>query len=233
MRRFTDLFTRLDRSTGTGDKRAALVDYFRSAPSEDAVWALWLLAGEKIGGAKARIASSGELRAWIAAESGTPAWLVDDSYEAVGDLAETLALLLDDPPQAGEDAPLHHWIEARVLPVANADPDTRRAMVVGAWRTLPFAQRFVFNKLLTGALRVGVSRGLVQQALAEASGVDIALIAQRMLGTWSPTPDFLQRLTSRAPQPGDAASPYPFYLASPLEANAESLGALEEWLREW
>ena len=233
MRRFTDLFTRLDRSTGTGDKRAALVDYFRSAPPEDAVWALWLLAGEKIGGAKARIASSGELRAWIAEESGTPAWLVDDSYEAVGDLAETLALLLDDPPQADDDAPLHHWIEARVLPVANADPDTRRAMVVGAWRTLPFAQRFVFNKLLTGALRVGVSRGLVQQALAEASGVDIALIAQRMLGKWAPTPGFLQRLTSRAPQPGDAASPYPFYLASPLEADAESLGALDEWLLEW
>jgi DNA ligase-1 len=183
MRRFTELFTRLDRSTGTGDKRVALVDYFRDAPPEDAAWALWLLAGEKIGGAKARIAGSAELRAWVAEESGTPAWLVDDSYDAVGDLAETLALLLDDPSENAGDAPLHAWIEQRVLPVANADEATRRAMVVEAWRTLPFAQRFVFNKLLTGALRVGVSRGLVQQALAEASGVDIALIAQRMLGS--------------------------------------------------
>ena len=132
MRRFTELFTRLDRSTGTGDKRAALVDYFRDAPPEDAAWALWLLAGEKIGGAKARIAGSAELRAWVADESGTPAWLVDDSYDAVGDLAETLALLLDDPNESAADAPLHAWIEQRVLPVANADEVTRRAMVVEA-----------------------------------------------------------------------------------------------------
>src|SRR6478672_835244 len=233
MRRFTELFTRLDRSTGTGDKRAALVDYFRDAPPEDAAWALWLLAGGKIGGAKARIASSGELRAWIAQESGNPAWLVDESYDAVGDLAETLALLLDDPVAVDDDAPLHDWIERRVLPVANGDEATRRTMVVAAWRSLPFAQRFVFNKLLTGALRVGVSRGLVQQALAEASGVDIALIAQRMLGDWAPTPEFLQRLTSREAQPGDAASPYPFYLASPLEAEPESLGDIVDWLLEW
>ena len=233
MRRFTDLFTRLDRSTGTGDKRAALVEYFRNAPPEDAAWALWLLSGEKIGGAKARIAGSAELRAWVAEESGTPAWLVDESYDAVGDLAETLALLLGDPLVAPDDAPLHAWIEQRVLPVANAEEATRRAMVVEAWRLLPFAQRFVFNKLLTGALRVGVSRGLVQQALAEASGIDIALIAQRMLGKWSPTPDFLRRLTSPEPQPGDSASPYPFYLASPLEADATSLGPIEDWLLEW
>ncbi len=233
MRRFTDLFTRLDRSTGTGDKRAALVDYFRHAPPSDAAWALWLLSGEKIGGAKARIAGSAELRAWVAKESGTPAWLVDDSYDAVGDLAETLALLLDDPIEDAADAPLHAWIEQRVLPVANADEATRRAMVVESWRTLPFSQRFVFNKLLTGALRVGVSRGLVQQALAEASGVDIALIAQRMLGAWSPTPAFLQGLTSRDAQPGDIASPYPFFLASPLEAEAETLGPIDDWLLEW
>lgn len=233
MRRFADLFTRLDRSTATSDKRAALVDYFREAPAEDAAWALWLLAGGKIGGARARIAGSAELRAWIAEESGTPPWLVDESYEAVGDLAETLALLLDDPEHAGDDAPLHAWIERRVLPVANTEPPVRRAMVVEAWRTLPFPQRFVFNKLLTGALRVGVSRGLVQQALAEASGVPIALIAQRMLGDWTPTPAFLQRLTSREAQPGDAASPYPFYLASPLEADPATLGAVDDWLLEW
>lgn len=233
MRRFADLFTRLDRSTATGDKRAALVAYFREALAEDAAWALWLLAGGKIGGAKARIAGSAELRAWVAEESATPPWLVDESYAAVGDLAETLALLLDDPAGDAPDLPLHEWIERRLLPVANADADTRRAVVVAAWRSLPFAQRFLFNKLLTGALRVGVSRGLVQQALAEASGVDIALIAQRMLGAWAPTPEFLQRLTSREPQPGDASSPYPFFLASPLEAEPVSLGAIDDWLLEW
>ncbi|MBB1472575.1 ATP-dependent DNA ligase [Luteimonas sp. MC1782] len=236
MRRFAALYERLDRSTGTGDKRRALVDYFRDAPPRDAAWAIWLLAGGKIGGARAKIAGSGELRAWIGAESGTPDWLVEDCHHQVGDLAETLALLLDDPPagaQAGGDIALADWIELRLAPIANDTPEARRAVVVEAWRSLCFRERLVFNKLLTGALRVGVSQGLVQQALAELSGVDIALIAQRMLGRWAPSAAFLEGLLSPVVQPGDAALPYPFFLASPLEAEAESLGSIDDWLLEW
>lgn len=233
MRRFATLFQRLDRSTATLDKRAALVAYFRDAPPRDAAWALWLLAGNKIGGARAKLAGSRELRTWIAQASGTPDWLVDASYDQVGDLAETLALLLDDPPGDTEDLPLADWIEGRLLPVANAPESERRGVVERAWRTLPFAERFLFNKLLTGALRVGVSRGLVQQALAELSGVDIALIAQRMLGQWTPSATFLAGLLSPEAQPGDTASPYPFFLASPLEQPAEMLGPLADWLLEW
>lgn len=217
MKRFAALYRRLDRSTATLDKRAALVDYFRDAPPRDAAWALWLLAGGKVGGAKKKIAGSAELREWIAQDSGTPPWLVDDSYDQVGDLAETLALLLDDPPRT-DDAPLHVWIEDRLLAVAGKDVDTRRALVTGAWQALDFDQRLAFNKLLTGALRVGVSQRLVQQALAEMSGVDIARIAQRMLGTWTPTPAFLADLLSHEELPGDRQQPYPFFLASPLES---------------
>lgn len=233
MKRFAILYQRLDRSTATLDKRAALVTYFREAPARDAGWALWLLAGNKIGGARARLAGSRELRTWIAEVSGTPDWLVDASYDQVGDLAETLALLLNDPHETAEEMSLADWIENRLLPVANSSELERRDVVVEAWYTLPFAERFLFNKLLTGALRVGVSRGLVQQALAELSGVDIALIAQRMLGAWTPSPDFLAGLLSPDAQPGDTASPFPFFLASPLEQPADALGDIREWLLEW
>src|SRR5690606_10531398 len=236
MRRFAALYERLDRLTGTLDRRRALVDYFRDAPPRDAAWALWLLSGGKVGGARARIAGTGELRAWIGEESGTPDWLVDDCHHQVGDLAETLALLLDDPPEAtcdAEDTGLADWIELRLAPVANADADARREVVVAAWRSLCFRERLVFNKLLTGALRIGVSQGLVQQALAEMSGVDIALVAQRMLGRWTPSAEFLTGLLSPEAQPGDAALPYPFFLASPLEAEPETLGPVEDWLLEW
>jgi DNA ligase-1 len=232
MRRFSDLYQRLDRSTATGDKRAALVDYFRDAPPRDAAWALWLLAGGKIGGAKAKIAGTMELRAWIADESGNPPWLVDESYEQVGDLAETLTLLLDDPPDEIE-RPLHEWIEDRLLAVAGRDEAERRAVVVDGWRGLKADARLAFNKLLTGALRVGVSQRLVQQALAELSGVDIALIAQRMLGAWPPTPAFLASLLSPDAQPGDRSQPYPFFLASPLERDPRELGPVDDWLLEW
>ncbi len=233
MRRFARLYADLDGSTATSDKRALLLAYFRDAPGADAAWALKLLSGGKIGGAGKKIAASGELRDWIAAESGTPAWLVEDSYHQVGDLAETLALLLDDPAESGEDIPLVDWIEQRLLPVANAEVALRRAVVVHAWRTLPFESRLVFNKLLTGSLRIGVSQRLVQQALAELSGIDIALLAQRMLGNWQPTAQFLRDLLSVDALPGDQSQPFPFFLASPLESAPEALGKLEDWLLEW
>ena len=218
MRRFAALYREIDRSTATLDKRAALVRYFREAPPRDAAWALHLLSGGKVAGAKRRIANARELREWIAAEAGLPDWLVDDSYDQVGDLAETLALLIDDPTTPGSDAPLWEWIERRLLPVANRDVEVRRAVVVGAWRSLCFDERLLFNKLLTGALRVGVSQRMVQQALAEMSGIDIARIAQRMLGQWQPTPRFLATLLSQEELASDRQQPYPFFLATPLEA---------------
>lgn len=233
MKRFADLYRALDESTATLDKRAALVAYFRDAPPRDAVWALYLLAGGKITGARQKIAGTNELRAWIAQESATPDWLVDDSYDHVGDLAETLALLLDDPSKAQPDIGLAEWIEERLLPVANQEEAVRRAVVVQAWHALPYAQRLVFNKLLTGALRVGVSQRLVQQALAEMSGIDIARIAQRMLGTWTPSIDFLRDLLTEAELPSDRQQPYPFFLASPLEAQVQTLGDIADWRLEW
>ncbi len=218
MKRFAQLYRELDQSTATLDKRAALIRYFSEAPPRDAAWALYLLSGGKVAGARRKIANTRELREWIGQESGLPDWLVDDSYDQVGDLGETLALLLDDPTEAAPDIALADWIEQRLLPVANKDVEMRRAVIVGAWRTLRYDERLLFNKLLTGALRVGVSQRLVQQALAELTGIDIARLAQRMLGSWSPTPEFLRDLLSPDELPGDRQQPYPFFLASPLES---------------
>ncbi len=235
MKRFADLYRDLDRSTATLDKRAALVGYFREAPPRDAAWALWLLSGGKIVGGKAgKIVDTREMRQWIAEESGNPDWLVDDSYDQVGDLGETLALLLDDPVDGDADPlSLCDWIETRLLPLAGKPVDVRRAVVVDAWRELYFNERLLFNKLLTGALRVGVSQRLVQQALAEMSGIDIARIAQRMLGAWSPTPAFLADLLNPNALDSDRQQPYPFFLASPLEADTATLGDIGDWGLEW
>jgi DNA ligase-1 len=232
MKRFAALYRDLDRSTATLDKRAALLAYFQDAPAEDAAWALWLLSGGKLsGGGAGKIANTRELRDWIVAETGQPEWLVDDCHDHVGDLAETLAMLLDDPANT-DDVPLSEWIERRLLPVAGAGIERRREVVVGAWRSLDFDQRLLFNKLLTGALRVGVSQRLVQQALAELSGIDIARIAQRMLGAWTPSPAFLRDLLSAEVLASDRQQPYPFFLASPVEADVASLGEIADWLLE-
>ena len=229
MKAFAALYQALEHSTGTLDKRAAIADYVRRVPREDAAWGLWLLAGNKL----RRIAGSGELRTWCGELAGLPAWLVDDSYSHVGDLAETLALLLTSSTAQHPELPLHAWIEQRLLPVAGADAETRRRTVVDAWTQLPDSERLVFNKLLTGALRVGVSARLVQQALADFSDVPIAVLAQRMLGDWPPTPAFLDGLLSTEVLDSDREQPYPFFLASPLEHAPEQLGDVKDWLLEW
>jgi DNA ligase-1 len=230
MKRFAALYAALDASTGSNDKLDALADYFRAAPAHDAAWALRFLSGGKL----SRIAGAGELREWIAASSGLPAWLVEESYDHVGDLAETATLLLDDPPVSVQhERGLADWIENTLLPVAGAEPERRRAVVVAAWRDLPVEQRLVFNKLITGALRVGVSQRSVQQALARISGLDVARIAQRMMGGWSPSPDTLPRLLSPDEHADDRRQPYPFFLASPLEAAPDTLGPVQDWLLEW
>jgi DNA ligase-1 len=225
---FAALYRRLESSTGTSDKRAALVDYFRQAPPADAAWALWFLAGNKL----ARIANARELRDWTAERARLPAWLVESSYHHVGDLAETTALLLEDPPPALRvERSLRAWVEDVLWPVAGAAPALRRAAVLGAWSELAGHERLLFNKLITGALRVGVSTRLVQQALSDISGVELARIAQRM-HDWRPGADALLALLDPAGG-SERDAPYPFYLASPLEAAPESLGDIDEWLLEW
>lgn len=233
MKRFAALYQELDRSTASLDKRTALAAYFRDAPPRDAAWALYLLAGGRVSRARRKIASTGELRAWVADVSSTPPWLVDACYDQVGDLAETLALLAPDPAHLAPERGLADWIEEVLVPVANRDEAERREVVVAAWLGLPFDERLVFNKLLTGALRVGVSQRMVQQALAEMSGVPIARIAQRMLGAWTPSPAFLLDLLSQEELPGDRRQPYPFFLASPLEGDPAALGDIDDWLLEW
>jgi len=229
MKAFAALYQTLEHSTGTHDKRAAIAAYVQQVPRADAAWGLWLLAGNKL----RRIAGSGELRTWLGEVAGLPPWLIDDSYAHVGDLAETLALLLTGTPSPGDDVPLHVWIEQYLLPVAGADPETRRRAIVEAWARLPDGERLVFNKLLTGALRVGVSLKLVQQALADLSDVPVAVLAQRMLGDWPPTAAFLDALLSTEVLESDREQPYPFFLASPLESAPEQLGDVADWLLEW
>lgn len=233
MKRFATLYQTLDRSTATLDKRAALMAYFRDAPPRDAAWALYLLSGGKVSQARRKVAGSSELRAWVAEAADTAPWLVEACYAQVGDLAETLALLVTDPVRPAPERSLADWIENVLVPIANCEETERREVVTAAWRDLSFDERLVFNKLLTGALRVGVSQRMVQQALAELSSVPIALIAQRMLGEWLPSPAFLRDLLSAEALPSDRQQPYPFFLASPLEGGPELLGPIGDWLLEW
>lgn len=230
MRRFAILFEALDRTSSTTAKRDAMAAYFVDAPAEDAAWAVYVLAGGKL----KRTATSTELRLALAAETGYADWLIDESYQHVGDLAETIALMLPASPDAVEDTPLHVWMEARLPSLARLDATERVELLREWWRPLPREQVFLVNKLLTGSLRVGVSQRLVVQALAQWANLPTDLIAHRLSGTWTPGAEAFRALAG--PERADEHAgerPYPFFLASPLEHDVASLGNVDEWIAEW
>jgi DNA ligase-1 len=148
-------------------------------------------------------------------------------------MAETITLLLPDDGESS-DIPLHVWVEERLLPLRELDEAEQQAAVVQAWRELNTRQRFVWNKLITGAFRVGVSQRLVTRALAEVTGIDSAVIAHRLMGSWEPTPDFYEQLMSEDTEDADTSRPYPFFLAYPIEDEPEPLlGEIDQWQIEW
>ena len=228
MKAFAELYAALDETTKTGLKTDALVKYFSAVPPEDAVWAIHFLIGRR----PKRLIETRKLVDWAIEESGTPAWLFDESYQAVGDLAETIALLLPDAERSS-NRPLHYWVEERLLPLARWEDAERRASLVDAWRDMDDSQRFVWNKLITGAFRVGVSQSLVVRALAQVSGIDGNVIAHRMMGDWAPTPDFYTQLIAAESADTDISRPYPFFLAYPIEGEIGQLGDIADWQIEW
>ena len=230
MKAFAALYTALDETTATNDKVAALVRYFRDAPPADAAWAVHFLIGRR----PKRLIRSGDLRTWATEEAALPEWLVDESYQAVGDLAETISLLLPEPDVSGHpDRSLRYWVEERLLPLRDVEGAEQRAALVNAWRELGGRERYVFNKLITGAFRVGASARLVVRALATVSGIEDEVVAHRLMGAWEPTPELYQRLVGHDTADADRSRPYPFYLAYPLEQALESLGDPADWQAEW
>ncbi|MGB0767541.1 MAG: ATP-dependent DNA ligase [Phycisphaeraceae bacterium] len=226
MRRFTDLYLTLDATTKTNDKVSAMRDYFADAPAEDACWAVAALSGKGI----TRSIKSGLLRQWAAEASGYEPWLIERCYRVVGDLSETLALIVPEPKEADRvDEPLHVVVRDRLQPLFLHEAAQQKAIVLEMWSRFGKDERFLFHKLLRGGLRVGVSRGLVVRALAEAAGLDPAVVDHRLTGHWRPSAEAYVAIfadEADAPTPG---KPYPFMLASPLETEPSDLGPIDDW----
>ncbi len=228
MRAFAQLYTALDETTRTTDKVAALRAYLESAPAADAAWAAYFLIGRR----PRQVIPNRQLVEWACEEAGVPGWLFLESADLVGDMSETITLLLPEN-EPGSDLPLHVWIEERILPLRDAAPDVRKAAVLAAWRELDVTQRMLWNKLVTGAFRVGVSQRLVLRALAQAARIEEGTVAHRMMGDWEPTPAFYTAVLAPEAPAEDARRPYPFFLAHPLAEDPSSLGDPAAWQIEW
>jgi len=242
MKRFVDLFQKIDATTSTNAKVEFLANYLTNAEPADAAWATYFLTGNRI----KRFITSKNLQTWAKELTAMPDWLFAESYNAVGDTAETVALLVAQGESTLNELPLHQWLEQHILPMRNLSKEQQGAEIKNWWQQMNAAECFVLNKLLTGAFRVGVAKTLVFKALSQITSLPQAVLAHRFVGNWQPSADFYLAAINPEGKKSDSAKPYPFYLAYPLEADDDStpdtlaadyltqrLNRPEDWFAEW
>ena len=227
MKRFAALFATIDQSTKTTVKTKGLAEYFRTAPDEDKLWCIALFSGRR----PKRAVTTTALREWAAERAAIPLWLVEEAYPIVGDLAETIALILP-PASTNSDHSLSYWINV-LRGLHDIPSEDRKTHILNAWDQLDTTERFLFNKLITGGFRIGVSRKLMTRALAQATGQEEAVLAHKLMGNWTPDSTSYHALIDADDPTADASRPYPFYLAYQLDTVPEDLGRPEAWQAEW
>lgn len=227
MKTFAALIHQLDQSNKTSEKILALSHYFETADDEDKLPAIYLLFGRKV----KRSIPHRLLRETGTSLAGIPEWLFEECYQSVGDIAETIALLV--PGKSMDDShSLKEWLE-RIMTTTEMEEPAKVDFLIDSWQQLDSTERFVFNKLITGGFRIGVSKKTVINALSRVSDIPAAELMHRLAGNWDPFRDNLQDLLYTNRIDTDLSLPYPFYLAHPLEGSPDELGSPNAWQAEW
>jgi DNA ligase-1 len=227
LKRFTELIQQLETSNKTNDKIAALVSYFSTADEKDKPYVIAMFTGKK----PKRPVNTALIREWATELSEIPAWLFAESYHSVGDLSETIALVLP-PPAHTSDRKLHEWI-MDLAAINGKDDAAKKEFILRAWDNLDTQERFIFNKLISGNFRIGVSNKMLVNAISKQSDTDSNKIMHSIMGKWNPGEITYEELIAGAHVNTDNSWPYPFCLAYALEAEPATLGATEEWQAEW
>ena len=225
---FSKLFHDLDELTKTNARLDRLEEYFQTASPEESIWVVWFLSGNRI----KRAVKTGELRMFVAERSGLPIWLVEECHDQVGDLAETISLLIENRENE-RSYTLCDIIETFLLPLKGMETSDRKVLMNKAWDELENSNLLPFHKLLTGGFRMGVSKGNLCKALARVGQVEPAVIAQRLAGNWTPENLSLRQILDPVEGETGFCKPYPFCLAYPLLEKPENLGLSSDWQVEW
>ena len=226
MRAFAQLIKKIDSTNKTNIKVDALTEYFKVAPPQDKVWTIAILSHRR----PPRPVNTTLLRTWASELANIPLWLFEESYHIVGDLAETIALVIPASEES-TDKSLTQFLE-EIIALKKKPEEEKRAYLRSNWTDLNYYERFVFSKLITGSFRIGVSQKLMTRALAKATGIDVDILAYKLMGNWDPKTISFQELILEENKADYLSKPYPFYLAYAIEDEPEDLGDVSEWFAE-
>ena len=226
MKNFASLIKTLDSTTKTNTKVAALAEYFAKASDTDKVWTIAILSHRR----PPRPVNTTLLRQWASELSNIPLWLFEESYHIVGDLAETIALVIPSNPLQ-TDKSLTEFLEEMIL-LKKKSEEEKKEYLYNNWKALDYYERFVFTKLITGGFRIGVSQKLMTKALSKATEINEDILAYKLMGNWDPKTITFQELILEENENDYLSKPYPFYLAYAIENEVHDLGDVQEWSAE-
>jgi len=226
MKAFADLIKTLDSTNKTTLKVAALTEYFKNAPAKDKVWTIAILSHRR----PPRPVNTTLMREWASELSKIPLWLFEESYHIVGDLAETIALVIPLAEGSTEKS-LNQFLQ-EILELKKKSEEEKKEYLFENWSNLNYYERFVFTKLITGSFRIGVSQKLMTRALSKATDIDEDILAYKLMGNWEPSKITYNKLILEENEEDFLSKPYPFYLAYAIEGGPESLGDVSEWSAE-
>lgn len=226
MKNFASLIKTLDSTNKTTIKVQALTDYFLVANDTDRVWTIAILSHRR----PPRPVNTTLLRQWASELAKIPLWLFEESYHIVGDLAETIALVIPSS-KSSTDKTLTQFLD-EMIALKKRTEDEKRNYLFENWTVLDYYERFVFTKLITGGFRIGVSQKLMTRALAKATAIDEDILAYKLMGNWNPSVITFQELILEENESDYLSKPYPFYLAYAIEDEVADLGNVTEWSAE-
>lgn len=227
MKTFAQLITSLESTNKTNAKIDAMVHYLQTAPENDKLWFLALFTGKR----PKRPVNTNLLKLWALEITQLPEWLFLESYSSVGDLGETLSLILP-PPENEIDKSLSQWM-SELIDLKDKTEEEKRVYVIESWNGLDYTERFIFNKLIGGSFRIGVSKKLLINALSKYSEIDSSQLMHSIMGKWNVEETNFEDLISGTNINPDNSKPYPFCLAYPIEKEIHELGNPEDWQAEY
>lgn len=226
MKQFAELIKTLDSTNKTTKKVVALAQYFREANSHDKIWTIAILSHRR----PPRPVNTTLIRQWASELAKIPLWLFEDSYHIVGDLAETIALVIPTAKESSEKSLTQFLVE--IIDLKPRTDEEKKEYLIENWKALNYYERFVFTKLITGSFRIGVSQKLMTRALSKATNIDEDILAYKLMGDWTPQTTTYQELILEENEADYLSKPYPFYLAYAIEDEPSDLGDVANWSAE-